>query len=164
MKKMLVLLAAFALTAGAASAQTTTESGTMGQGQYGRGQGRGQMMNMTPEQRADMQAQRLTKQLGLSAEQTEKVKQMELARVQEMQAMRGQASAGGDRETMRQNMQAMRTKYDTQLKGILTADQYTQYSQLQQDRMNGRMGGGQMNGQMNDQKVKTKKDKTKAKS
>ena len=142
MKKTLVMLAAAALTIGAASAQTTmpADAGTTARpGQYGRGNRAGQA-NLTPEQRADRQAQRLTKELSLSADQTEKIKQMELARGQEMQALRGQASTGDDRATMRQTMQTMRTKYDTQLKDILTPDQYTKYGQMQDNRMDYRPG------------------------
>ena len=136
MKKILVMLAAAALTIGAASAQTTMPADadtTARPGQYGRGNRAGRA-NLTPEQRADRQAQRLTKELSLSADQTEKIKQMELARGQEMQAMRGQASADNDRATMRQTMQTIRTKYDTQLKDILTPDQYTKYGQMQGNR------------------------------
>ena len=133
MKKTLVLLAAAALTIGGAAAQTTapTDAGaTTRPGQHGRGN----RASLTPEQRADRQAQRLTKELSLSADQTGKIKQMELARGQEMQALRGQAAEDSDRATRRQTMQTMRTKYDAQLKDILTPDQYTKYGQMQDNR------------------------------
>ncbi len=125
MKKMLLLLAAAALTAGTASAQTTTPM---------QRPDRGQMQQATPEQQAD----RLTKQLGLSADQRTQLVTMEQARRTEMQTMRGQMQNGGDRTAMRQNMESMRDKYDTQLKGILTADQYTKYEQQREDRMDNR--------------------------
>ena len=73
MKKMLILLAAFTLTAGAASAQTSAATPAQGRAQ------RGQMANKTPEQRAEAQAQRLAKSLNLTADQTEKVRQLNLA-------------------------------------------------------------------------------------
>jgi len=96
---------------------------------------RGDRMNMTPEQRADQQAQRLTKQLGLSADQTAKVKALSLAQQQEMQNMRSQASASTDRQAMMQSMKASRSKYEEQLKGILTSDQYTKYTTMRDQRM-----------------------------
>ena len=127
MKKMLLLLAGMALLAGSAAAQTST---TPMQRPVGA------RMQQGPDQRTPEQhAAALTKQLGLSAEQTEQVRQLEESRRQEMQAMRGQMQAGGDRTAMRQNMETMRTKYDTQFKGILSADQYAKYGQLQQNRM-----------------------------
>ncbi|UOR03845.1 DUF4890 domain-containing protein [Hymenobacter aerilatus] len=131
MKKSLILFAAFILSVGAASAQTAqNETGRMQRPMRGQG-----MRNMTPEQRADQQAQRLTKQLGLSADQTAKVKALALAQQQERQEMRGQASASTDRQAMMQNMKASHAKYEEQLKGVLTSDQYTKYTQMRDERM-----------------------------
>jgi Spy/CpxP family protein refolding chaperone len=130
---LLTLLAAFALTIGTAAAQTSPDGGGMqgGGGGYGRMQG-------TPEEMAKRQTERMTKELGLNADQATKVQQIQTARVQEMQAMRGQA--GGDRDKMREQMQASRTKYDAQFKEVLTADQYTKYTSMEGNRMN--RGGG----------------------
>jgi protein CpxP len=153
-KYLLLLLAASALTIGSAAAQTTSGDGMQGQGGgYGRMQG-------TPEEMAKRQADRMSQELGLSADQTAKVQQIMLARGQEMQAMRGQA--GGDRDKMREQMQASRTKYDAQFKEVLTADQYTKYTTMQSDRMNrggGRgMGGPGMSDGANIDKMKAKTD------
>ena len=52
----------------------------------------------TPEQRAAQRSQRLSQELGLSADQTARIQQIMLSREQEMQAMRGQrgqAQPGG---------------------------------------------------------------------
>ncbi|MBF9143369.1 periplasmic heavy metal sensor [Hymenobacter properus] len=140
-KSLLLLLAASALTLGSAAAQTTSgDAGGMRGGGYGRMQG-------SPDEMAKRQANRLTQELGLNADQTAKVQQILLARGQEMQAMRGQA--GGDRDKMREQMQASRTKYDAQFKEVLTADQYTKYTSMETERMNrgGRgMGGPGMGG------------------
>ncbi|WP_201986602.1 hypothetical protein [Hymenobacter rubidus] len=133
---VLLLLAAFALTVGSAAAQTT-DAGAM---QQGRGQGR---MQGSPDEMAKRQADRMTQELGLNADQTTKVQQILLARGQEMQSMRGQA--GGDRDKMREQMQASRTKYDAQFKEVLTPDQYTKYTAMQAERMN-RGGGPGMGG------------------
>lgn len=129
MKKFLFpLLAVFALTVGTAAAQTTTpdaNAGTM--------QGRGRMQG-SPDEMAKRQAERLTKELGLTADQTTKVQAILLARTQDMQAMRGQAR-DGDRSQMREQMQANRAKYEAQFKEVLTPDQYTKFTALQADRM-----------------------------
>ena len=90
----------------------------------------------TPEQRADHAAQSLTKQLGLTATQTEQVRQLHLNRAREMQAYKAQA--GTTPATKRQHHEAMKSKkaqYEAQLKQILSADQYAKYAQMQSDRM-----------------------------
>lgn len=132
-KSLFPLLAAFALTIGTAAAQTTTpaDAGAM--------QGRGRMQG-NPDEMAKRQAERMTQELGLNADQTTKVQQILLARGQEMQAMRGQARDAGNRDQMREKMQTGRAKYDAQFKEVLTADQYTKYTTMQADRMN--RGGG----------------------
>ncbi|MFD2787112.1 hypothetical protein [Hymenobacter rubripertinctus] len=127
MKKMLLLLAGMALVAGTAAAQTSAPSPERPV-RNGLQQGPEQR---TPEQRAAT----LAKQLGLSARQTEQVRQLEESRRQEMQALRAQRPTGDDRSALRQTMEALRTKYDAQLKGILSADQYARYGQLQDNRM-----------------------------
>lgn len=122
MKKFLLPLLAFALSATAASAQ-------MAPGQDG---GRPQR---TPEEMASRQTQGLTKQLGLSADQSTKVQQIMLARDQEMMAMRGQMQAGtGDRKQMREQAMAGRVKYDEQLRAVFTPDQLAKYNTMQTNR------------------------------
>lgn len=121
MKKFLLPLLALALSATAASAQT--------------GPGPGGRPQRTPEEMATRQTEGLTKQLGLSADQAAKVQQIMLARDQEMLAMRGQMQAGtGDRKQMRDQMLAGRTKYEDQLKAVLTPDQFTKYTAMQANR------------------------------
>ena len=147
MKKFLLPLLALALSATAASAQTTPDQA-------------GGRPQRTPEEMAARQTQGLTKQLGLSADQSAKVQQIMLARDQEMMAMRGQMQAGtGDRRQMREQMQANRAKYDDQLKAVLSPEQFTQYTTLAANR---RQRGGAM--QMTDGKVKAKDGKVKIKA
>lgn len=128
MKKMLVLLAAVALSAGTASAQTTETTPTA----------RMQNGPRTPEQRAELQTQRLTRQLGLSPDQTAKVQPIALAENQEMQALRDKYTASITRNGASQEMKAVQNKYDSQLKGVFSAEQYTRYTQLRDERINKR--------------------------
>ncbi|QKG52191.1 hypothetical protein [Hymenobacter sp. BRD67] len=144
MKKFLLPLLAFALSATAAAAQE---------------EGRPQR---TPKEMAARQMQGLTKQLGLSADQSAKVQPILLARDQEMMAMRAQMQAGtADRAQLRTQMQANRSKYEDQLKAILTPEQFTQMQTLEANR---RQRGAEMlpEGKMKEKdgnlKIKTKTD------
>ncbi|MBF9222070.1 Spy/CpxP family protein refolding chaperone [Hymenobacter ruricola] len=168
-KYLLPLFAAFAFTVGTAAAQTTP-TGTDAAGMQGPGRGYGRMQG-SPEEMAKRQTERMTQELGLSADQAAKVQQIMIARGQEMQAMRGQGQ-GGDREAMRTQMQANREKYDGQFKEVLTPEQYTKYTAMQAERMN-RGGGRGMDGPGIEKmkakadggdKVKMKDDKLKLKS
>ncbi len=145
MKKFLLPLLALALSATAASAQTTPDQA-------------GGRPQRTPEEMAARQTQGLTQQLGLNADQSAKVQQIMLARDQEMLAMRGQMQAGGDRKQMRGQMQANRAKYEDQLKAVLTPDQF---AKMQARQANRRQRGADA---MQDGKVKEKNGKVKIKA
>ncbi|WP_426060825.1 hypothetical protein [Hymenobacter sp. B1770] len=162
MKSFLMpLMAAFALTVGTAAAQTTTQTAPANGSQDGRGYGRSQG---TPEEMASRQSQRMAQELGLSADQTTRVQQILLARSQERQAMRGQGRGATNRDQMRTQMEANRTKYDNQFKEVLTTDQYTKYTATQADRMQRGGGPGRGFGQGDGvEKVKIKGDKVKVK-
>lgn len=129
MKKTLILLAAFAFSVGAASAQTTPAKPD----RKARMEQAGKTQK-TPEQRADQSAQRLTKQLGLSAAQTAQVRELHLARYKEMQAKRGQVATTTDKTQRYQEMKAGKERYEAQLKQILSAEQYTKYAQLRAEK------------------------------
>jgi len=146
MKKFLLPLLALALSATAASAQTMPD-------QAGR-------PRRTPEEMATRQTEGLTRQLGLSADQSAKVQQILLARDQEMLALRGQMQAGtADRKQLREQLLAGRAKYDDQLKAVLTPEQYTKMQTMQASR---RQRGG-MN-MPSEGKVKAKEGKLKVKA
>ena len=127
---LLTLLAAFALTAGTAAAQTAARPDSPGAGAIdGRMQG-------SPEEMAKRQTERMTQELGLSADQVGRVQQIITARGQEMQTLRSQARDAGNRDQMREQMQASRAKYDAQFKEVLTADQFAKYTASEGNRMN----------------------------
>ncbi|AIZ63457.1 hypothetical protein PK28_06700 [Hymenobacter sp. DG25B] len=160
MKKMLVLVAMAALFTTAASAQTTTTPAAQHQGMH-HGQGMGMGMGhekMPPEQRAEKMSQRLTQQLSLSADQTTKVQAILLAQGQEMDAIHTKYAASTDRKAAMPEMKASREKYETQLKGVLTAEQYTKYDQMRDERMQ------KNKSKMKDGKMKMKHDKMKMKA
>jgi hypothetical protein len=142
MKKMLILLAAFTLSAGAASAQTQVAKPAQARAQRAK-MSPEQRGNKSPEQRAEARTAQLSKSLGLNADQTEKVRQLNLAQAQEMQTLRTKNAAN------RQEAKATRDRHEAQLKAILTADQYAKYDQQRTERMSNR-------------KDNKRKDKTKA--
>ncbi|TGE21161.1 Spy/CpxP family protein refolding chaperone [Hymenobacter metallicola] len=125
-RSLFSLLAAFALTIGAAAAQTQPSTPPVGGREHRQG---------TPEERATRRSQKLTQELGLSADQSSRIKQILLTRDQEMQALRtqGKPAEGASREQFGAQMKANRAKYDAQFKEVLTADQYTKYTQLQKN-------------------------------
>ena len=122
MKNALFLLAALALTSVAAQAQTTPAATAPQNGRPLR----------SPEQHAEGQAQRLAKELNLSADQQAKVQQLMAAQRQETQT--AIQNAGGNRRAMGQAMRAGRDKFNGQLQTVLTADQYTKYQQIMTER------------------------------
>lgn len=146
MKKLLLPLLVLALSATAASAQTTPDQA-------------GGRPQRTPEEMAARQTEGLTKQLGLSADQSAKVQQILLARDQEMLSMRGQMQAGtGDRRQMREQLQANRAKYEDQLKAVLTPEQFATMQTLQANRRQ------RATDAMPDSKIKEKYGKLKIKA
>lgn len=121
-KTALPIFAALALTFTAASAQTAPV------------QGPGPRRQHSPQEMAAHQTQRLSKKLGLSADQSAKVAQIMQQRAQDMQAMHATTQASTDRQQLRQQMQANRAKYDDQLKAVLTPDQFGKYTALREER------------------------------
>jgi len=145
MKKTLFpLLAALALTIGTATAQDQQRPGP-----GGRGPGN--------------QSERMTKELGLNADQAARIKAIDEERQKDQQANRGQGKPGGSREEMETRMKADRDKYDARYKEVLTPEQYAKYSKAQANRP-GPGGKGKIKSADGDTKVKAKKNgKVKAK-
>ena len=74
------------------------------------------------EHMAEKNTKMYEKQLGLNAEQTKKVHDMELANANQMMTMRAQGVQPGEGQ-----MVQMRMGHDQQMKNILTPEQYTKY-------------------------------------
>ena len=141
MKKFVALLAALALTTAAAHAQTTPAAPAA---QTAPLNNRDAMRS--PEQQAQNQAQRLAKELNLTADQQTKVQQLMMAQRQESQT--AIQNANGDRRAMGQAMRAGRDKFNGQLQQVLTPAQYTKYqetmAQRREQMRERRQGGGGM--------------------
>ncbi|GAB3867832.1 hypothetical protein GCM10028824_11090 [Hymenobacter segetis] len=121
MRKLLLLLATVAATAGLGFAQAPaaqkmpTRAG----------------LPETPAQTAKRATQYLTKELGLSATQQARLEPIMRDQNQALLAMRSKAQTGRLRPGMGPDLKATLAKYDTQIKGVLTPGQYTKYTRMQ---------------------------------
>ena len=84
------------------------------------------------EERAQAMTKRMEKNLALSADQTSKVEAINLEKFQKIDAIRGKYT--NDRRQGFQETRTVRQEWDNELKAVLSADQFTKYQQLQEDR------------------------------
>lgn len=154
MKKSLVLVAALALaTAGTTFAQTATPAAPMaahkGKGHHGD--------KKTPAEKADHRAAKLAKELGLAPDQENRVEQILLAEQTEMKALHDKAKAEAHKG-MSPEKQAVRAKYDAQLKAAMTAEQYAKFEATRKEHHEKMMEhhGGKMENHGDKMKMKTK--------
>jgi periplasmic protein CpxP/Spy len=110
------------------------------------GQG-GRMMNMSPDERAAQRITVLTEQVQITAQQGEQLKPILVKQFTEQVALFQKFQAGGDRQAMMGEMQALRAKYDEQIDAVLTAEQKPKYAALLEEeaarrRNRGGPGGG----------------------
>ncbi|MFD1466633.1 hypothetical protein ACFQ48_00235 [Hymenobacter caeli] len=78
-----------------------------------------------PEQRAERMSQQISKQLGLDAATTAKVKEAALARAQKIDAIQTGTDTNKAKNTA---LQANAQDFKTALKGILTPEQFAKYT------------------------------------
>ena len=160
MKKTLIALFALALTASAASAQTTTAPGaavkTTGtdanqtavheqmmqhDGKGGAHHGKG---HKSPAQKADQHAAKMAKELGLTADQKAKVQSIFVAQNQEMTTLKAKYAGNTNHQAMHPEAEAIHAKYDAQLKTALGADAYARYDKMRDEHRNENKKGHQM--------------------
>ena len=128
MKENLLLLAALALTtAGTAFAQGPVATGTAAR-QTARHYAKAPK---SPEQKADRNAGKMAKELGLNPDQEAQVEKLLLARQQESAALK--TKYGADKKAGRPAMKAANDRYQAELKSILTAEQYAKFGQLKDE-------------------------------
>lgn len=135
MKKNLLLLTALALiTAGTAFAQTATAVKTTGSdaNQTALHQRLANKGPKDPAQHADRHAGKMAKELGLNADQEARVEKLMLAREQESTALKAKYAA--DKKAGRPEMKAAHDRYETQLKTILTPEQFAKLDKLKAER------------------------------
>ena len=79
----------------------------------------------TVEKRVKARTERMTRELGLSAEQVERVEVMN--RPQATEAEKDRIANDQERAVRRAAMKERRDRYDAELKAVLTPDQYTRW-------------------------------------
>ncbi|GAA4052832.1 hypothetical protein GCM10022409_44710 [Hymenobacter glaciei] len=143
MKKTLFLLTALALTtAGTSFAQTAVQATGTNAKQTARHYAKGKQGPKDPAKMADHKAGKMAKELGLNADQETKVEQLLLARQQESATLK--AKYGTDRKAGRTEMKAAHDRYETQLKAILTPEQYAKMDKLKGEHHGHGKDGGKM--------------------
>lgn len=88
--------------------------------------------NMSLEERAEKQTERMTKQLGLSDAQSAKVQELNLKYGEKIKEVRD--NADGDREAMRANLETLQTERNAELKTLLTEAQYASHLKTEAER------------------------------
>ena len=99
--------------------------------------GGGERPSMDPVKRAEKQTAMMTEQLTLSEAQSVKVQEINLKYAEKSKAMR-EANTSGDRTAMREQMTALRTAQDAELKTMLTSDQWAAWEKIQAEQRENR--------------------------
>jgi hypothetical protein len=132
----ITVMAASLITAAVAQqqggGQQSTPPPAQGQGGGGQGGGQGRPGMMSP----DAQVEMMTKELGLSAEQQTKIKDILTKQQADMKALR---DSGAPREEMMPKMREIRENSTKAINAVLTADQQKKYAEMQEKM---RQGGG----------------------
>lgn len=95
-----------------------------------------------PEEFVKRQTEQMVKDLDLNEKQTKQVSDLNAKFAEQMKKARDENQ--GDRDKMRASMKKMRDDRNTELKKILTDEQYKKHLELQEKRMKerGKRGGG----------------------
>jgi CHASE1-domain containing sensor protein len=105
---------------------------------------RGERREFKPEEMATRQAEYMKKELSLDDKQYKSVHALFLKRNEEMKAQFANRQEGQqvDRETRRAEMIKKQDAMDTELKKILTSEQYAKYKEMQKKEQERRKQGG----------------------
>ncbi len=77
----------------------------------------------------------MVSQLGLSAEVAEKVKAIMASQAPKAEALKQSLKTATDKKSVRKEMKALNDETNTQLQGVLTADQFAKYQELRKKEM-----------------------------
>lgn len=92
-----------------------------------------------PEQRADRMSQEIARQLNLNAATTAKVRAAALVRAQKIDAIQTGTTSNKEKNTA---LQANAQEFKTTLQGILTPEQFAQYTVKMGKKATGKMAAG----------------------
>lgn len=112
------------------------------QQQFGPGGGGMGGGNFDPAAFVDRQMEELKEGLQLSDDQEKQVREIITAGFETMREAREGMQDGGDREAMREKMQAMREEQTQKIKAVLSEEQFAKYEQIQAERRERMRQGG----------------------
>jgi hypothetical protein len=81
----------------------------------------------SPEERAEMTVKNLTKELNLTADQSSKIKVIQLETIKKMDGVREKMKDGNDKKALREEGKAINEAGDKKIKALLSADQIKKY-------------------------------------
>ncbi|MDX5348680.1 MAG: hypothetical protein LPJ89_09770 [Hymenobacteraceae bacterium] len=81
--------------------------------------------NKSAEERAELHTKRMQQELGLTNEQAQKLKTINLAHAKEMQEYRKSTEA--ERNALKEQRKTLHSKHQEQLKSVLTEEQYQKH-------------------------------------
>ncbi len=99
----------------------------------GQGKGKGAGRDMDPAKRAEHQTDRMTQELGLSADQTAKVKAINQKYAEKAKAAH-EAKPDGEKGKLKGANKDLRAQHDAELKKVLTKEQAAKWEQLKSER------------------------------
>jgi periplasmic protein CpxP/Spy len=146
MKKLIAVLSLGMLVAGSSYAQTTTPQKDQKPRSEYRG-AKGDKARKTPEEMARMRTDKMAQKLELNASQKSQLQALNLRHAQEMKARRESYKASGektaaDKAKIQEARKASHDKWQAELKGVLTEQQYAKYeayrAEMQQKRADGK--------------------------
>ena len=147
MKKIIVMLSLGVLVAGTSFAQNAPHKDKKSRTEHRRERDSFKdRERKSPEERATLRTERLSKQLDLNKSQTRKLQALNLKHAQEMEAMRAQYKNADKRGKNREAIKASHAKWEAELKDILNKKQYAKYEAERNEMRARREGKGHERG------------------
>lgn len=142
---LIALIAVFAMSCDKLQRNNQQQQQQFGPGGSGMGGG-----NFDPAAFVDRQMEELKESLELSDDQEKQVREIITAGFETMRQAREEMQDGsGDREAMREKMQAMREEQTQKIKAVLSEEQFAKYEQIQAERRERMRQGGGFGGPQN---------------
>ncbi|MDQ2769027.1 MAG: DUF4890 domain-containing protein [Bacteroidota bacterium] len=141
MKKLLLLLAVGGAATTTARAQTPVQQPGSAPTTIVRVVPPAGGLQQTPEGMVARRVQYLTEELALTADQQTRLQPILLAQREQLQTLKAGRTTGGRRYGSPQDMKAAEVKFDEQLRGVFTPEQFSKYTQMKVDQV-GKLPGG----------------------
>jgi Spy/CpxP family protein refolding chaperone len=125
MKKLILLLSTITLSFGLSIAQNSEDHSTHDHASNAK------VNNKHHIHRANHRADHLTKQLGLSAEQRQKIHALSVEEAAKVDAFK--KTHAEDPSALHKELKTVRTEFKKQMKIILTADQFSKWEKLKKE-------------------------------